>query len=224
MPLLAEGQSSIEYWKLAVSILNIGVILFSAILIWRQLKTQSGQLELQRKSHFVTSLETLSDVWESERMLRVRQAAARSLQSLEPQMRELPDWSKTKPINAEIEYILEFFDRIGAYQREGALEADPIWEVFSWRIEYYYAMIIHDLERIREEEGDPLIYNNFEHVAKLMLSKSKKVLKKDPPALDRERWPGFLEAELDVVDTIIEVSRAENATAKAELDGNHTGA
>jgi len=177
----------------------------------REGERQTENLKLQRKAHLVSSIETLQTVWQSEPMLRLRQKAnSHLLKILEDRTNNNNKnlEHQDKMISPTVEAILEFFDRVAAYETLEAIDTKAVWEVFSWYMEYYFAIVQNDLNPIRGYYRDSIIFENFEEVSKKMRSLTEDEYKDGgecPDWEDIDLQKKFLMGELDLIKALLGV-------------------
>jgi hypothetical protein len=65
--------------------------------------------------------------------------------------------------------ILTFFEEVGNLRRVGVLQDEAVWYMFGRRIRTYWALYRRVIEKMREEEKDPTIMEEFEKLNSLMV-------------------------------------------------------
>ena len=64
--------------------------------------------------------------------------------------------------------VANFFEGIGYLQRRGALEAESVWHTFGIMTQAYWTLYEPAIRKMREEQKDPAIYEEFERLNQLM--------------------------------------------------------
>ena len=130
----------------AAVIASIGLavsLLTAAFVYW--------QVTLSRRSLGAETLLQLDQVWRSERMLRVRAAAATALIS-----------SRTSGTTAQMLYesdqtavdeILYFFETVAFFCARKILDRELVWSIFYWPLENYTFACADYLEHVRINAG-----------------------------------------------------------------------
>jgi hypothetical protein len=185
-----------EAGSLILQAANIIIVFGSLIFIFFQVRLQTREVanqtaeiivqthatQLQSNIHLVSSFETLDSVWQSVRLLRLRNAAAKHLLKMLEEMQNAENGIELRAehlstpgyadeynlIEEPVAQVMEFFERLGAYLEVKAISEKAMWEVFSWYIEYYFNIVESDLSRYREEKGEMYLYENFEKVFRKM--------------------------------------------------------
>ena len=64
--------------------------------------------------------------------------------------------------------VANFFEGVGYLQRRGALEAESVWHTFGIMTQAYWTLYERAIRKIREEQKDPAVYEEFELLNQLM--------------------------------------------------------
>ena len=64
--------------------------------------------------------------------------------------------------------VANFFEGLGYVQRRGALEAESVWHTFGIMTQAYWTLYEPAIRKMREEQKDPAIYEEFERLNQLM--------------------------------------------------------
>jgi len=148
------------------------------------------QLRQAQRLHSATTILELRDRFYGER-IRVarRELAAWLLRPVEAP--EVDNWE------AGI-----FFELLGSLTRSGALEVRMVWSAFgTWVLSYYLLLTqpVNRLEQWRREENDPLVFAEFEWLARRLLAYERRLGPRAggrPTSLQDAR--GVLEYEVQV--------------------------
>lgn len=159
--------------SISQAVASAGLII-SLFLIWRQLRTQNF-------SHNLQSMEILREIWDSERQLRLRLAVATKLQS------------NRNYYDEDFGELLEIFERMGAYVRQGSISKELVWHCFSWYIEHYFEIARDGVLLSRKKYHDEFIFTEFFFLAREMKEITKK---RNGAKITDEMSVIFLEAEI----------------------------
>ena len=109
-----------------------------------------SQNRVERNSHLVTTMDVIRDRWNSETMYRARYDFCN-------------EWiNGRKGFTPLAEFIAEYFEYIGIYQKYKAIPTAVIWDAQSWYIEQYYLMFRNGIKDFRKNHEDPTLYIEFE--------------------------------------------------------------
>jgi hypothetical protein len=64
--------------------------------------------------------------------------------------------------------VLNFFEQLGHEVKVEAVHAESVWHRFGWMARRYWALYQPAIDKIREEEKDPTLWEDFEHLNDLM--------------------------------------------------------
>jgi len=158
-----------------------------------------SQLRLQRYAHVVSATEILVSKFESERMLKLRLSTCLGLI-------ENRDY-----YGSDLETLLEFFDRVAAYEAQGALPIPVIWETFSWHFEFYYFLSTSKVAAVRIEYNDPSYLSGIEGLMLRFRQHERSSRVTATIVSDDKLVVKFLQDEIDVARMLLGVE-ASSAT------------
>lgn len=174
------------------------VVLVSIVFVIRQ-------LSLQSRSHIVTTVHILDEVWKSNPMLRTRYEVCKK-------------WLNTpagRPgVDAAVEYLFEYFEQIAIYYRVRALSKVVIWELYSWHMERYYEMYGEDIRALRVQRNDPTLYSGIESLVQIIVAISRK--RGAPTRFDRAALEDFVHYEMEIAVTL-EAMRSNQIATSAPI-------
>ncbi len=64
--------------------------------------------------------------------------------------------------------VANFFENVGYLQRRGVLQAESVWHTFGMAARVYCAAYGPTVRRMREEQDDPTLYEDFERLDRLV--------------------------------------------------------
>lgn len=114
-----------------------------------------NQLNLSAASHVLQSMTSLNERWSSDRNTLLRK-------------RTCETWLDSGALISEGQVLLHFFEELGLYVKKQWIPSDVIWETYSWYVESYWGMFEEHICRMRKDNNDPSVFQNFEHLAILM--------------------------------------------------------
>jgi hypothetical protein len=186
------GPNSEWFWVMIQSLV-IGVTLVYATV---QLRIQSRtnlvlaqQLKLQSQAHVVNAFAVMNDRWRSAILLQARICFCR-------------DYAHdARRISPAIAQVAMFFEEMGTYCRKGVLDAEIVWELYSFEIEHYWVMSAPAVRSFRREKNDRSFYRYFEILYDQMLAISKN---KGVPSSERipDEVKDFIKVETETVDLL----------------------
>lgn len=117
------------------------------------------QLRQAQRLHSATTILDLRERWYSPRLRQAR--------------RELATWLLKKDRGEEVDNweVGIFFELMGHLTRSGVLEKRMVWNAFGTWVSAYYAYIREPVDLLtawRTESRDPLIFGDFEWLARQM--------------------------------------------------------
>ena len=145
------GEDSSWFWSMCQFI----VISITLYLIYKQVR-------IQLKSNMLQTLHKCDDKWSGDTIVNCRKHTAEHFINNNLHLHEQ-------------EFILiNFFEDIGLYLKEGILAKEIVWNTYSYYIEKYWPILKSAIEERRANDNDKSIAHNFEHLYDSMLSISKK--------------------------------------------------
>lgn len=105
------------------------------------------QIRLQSHANVLSSFQQFDDRWSSDALLQAR-----------AELGEKAD-SSFRFGNAE-EAVAMFFERLGLYLKMDVFKIEMVWELYSFYIEHYWAILGPHIEGLRQD--DPSMYTQFE--------------------------------------------------------------
>jgi hypothetical protein len=155
MDLFDKLSLIISTLSLFCSCLGYFLVFISIVFLYRQ-------TQVQRNSHLVSTLNVIQEQWNSETMRRARYSFCTA-------------WiNGSQEFTPIAEYIAEYFEEIGIYQKYKAIPAAIIWDAQSWYIEQYYFMFRNGIKETRIKHKDPTLYVEFENLFTVISKESKK--------------------------------------------------
>jgi hypothetical protein len=140
---------------------TIATIVGTWVLVVGTLAFAYWQLRQAQRLHSATTLLELRERFYSERLRQAR--------------RELSSWLLQSPRGPETENweVGIFFELMGSLTHTGVLEKRMVWSAFGTWISAYYLYTVTPVDLVaqwRREANDPLIFAEFEWLAKEMMA------------------------------------------------------
>lgn len=101
--------------------------------------TAQQAMELAKFNAEYSSIQSLDDTWQSQRMIAVRRGAAEALLRGEQ--------------NSDVDQILDFFEEIARLVRRGILPVESAWHAYYWPIANYWSVTSAYAKRAQVAEG-----------------------------------------------------------------------
>lgn len=158
-----------------LDVTNWATILGTWILVVGTLAFAYWQLRQAQRLHSSTTLLDLRERFYSPRMRQARRELSTWLLATE-RGEEPDDWE-----------VGIFFELMGALTRNRVLEPRMVWHAFgTWIVAYHYYVTTPDdlLTKWRKESDDPLIFAEFEWLAKKMIEYDRRL----SPGPGYHRW------------------------------------
>ena len=117
-------------------------------------------------------------------------------------------------LDAATEQILDFFEELGYLTRIGVLRLDQVWHVWGG-VRSDWQLCEPAIKKMRDEMGDPRIYEELEHLARQMAELERQRSGGGEPRT-KEELREFVEANLRIVTALVEeepVADEENPTS-----------
>lgn len=99
------------------------------------------------------------------------------------------------PFNRATTDVANFFEEVGYFQRRGVLEAESVWHTFGVPARVYWAVFGPTVEKMREVENDPTVYEDFQRLDRLVADINRE---RGIPAPTGERLRRIMEDETTV--------------------------
>jgi hypothetical protein len=151
---------------------GIGAI-WTAVLGRSQLLEQRRFLEEQNERARLTLefdlLTRLEDRFQSPHFLARRRSAARHV--LDALFAE-SDAVEAGVFDRASYDVANFFENVGYLQRSGVLRAESVWHTFGMAARVYWAAYAPTARKMREEQNDPTVYEDFERLDRLVTDMS----------------------------------------------------
>jgi hypothetical protein len=64
--------------------------------------------------------------------------------------------------------VANFFESVEYFQRRGVLQAESVWHTFGVPARVYWTVFGPSVHKMREEENDPTVYEDFERLDRLV--------------------------------------------------------
>jgi len=169
-------------------------ILGTWVLVVGTLSFAYWQLRQAQRLHSATTLLELREGFYSPRMKRARRAFSTwLLDSARPE--ETGNWE-----------VGVFFEQLGFLTRTGVLEKRMVWNAFGTWVAAYHSFLTQPenlLDQWRKEGNDPLIFREFEWLAREMMSFESRLLSQSggsPYNLEDARFVLEVESRLTAAD------------------------
>jgi len=148
------GVNSSWFWSMCQFI----IITITLIMVYNQLKSQ-------RKSNMLQTLHKCDDKWDSTAMLKRRSIVASGYASSSLEM------------NEEVILVINFFEDLGMYFKEGLISKSIIWNSYSYQIEHYWPLLKPRIDEFQAKNNDNSFGEQFKNLHKAMqkYSSSKKL-------------------------------------------------
>jgi hypothetical protein len=114
------------------------------------------QLYHQRVSNLLSILNNFNSRWNSDKMIQSRQHICKEYKSSHLE------------ILAPEEDVLAFFEEMGLYLKKGVLDEESIWNMYSYLIVHYWAILIQKIKKMRADESDNTYFDKFEYLLNRM--------------------------------------------------------
>ncbi len=88
--------------------------------------------------------------------------------------------------------VANFFEEVGYFHRRGVLRAESVWHTFGLAARVYWAAYGPSVLKMREEENDPTVYEDFERLDRLVADRSSE---RGMPPPTREQLRRIMEDE-----------------------------
>jgi hypothetical protein len=151
---------------------GIGAI-WTAVLGRSQLLEQRRFLEEQNERARLTLefdlLTRLEDRFQSPHFLARRRSAARHV--VDALFAE-SDAVEAGVFDRASYDLANFFENVGYLQRSGVLRAESVWHTFGMAARVYWAAYVPTARKMREEQNDPTVYEDFERLDRLVTDMS----------------------------------------------------
>jgi hypothetical protein len=151
---------------------GIGAI-WTAVLGRSQLLEQRRFLEEQNERARLTLefdlLTRLEDRFQSPHFLARRRSAARHV--VDALFAE-SDAVEARVFDRASYDVANFFENVGYLQRSGVLRAESVWHTFGMAARVYWAAYVPTARKMREEQNDPTVYEDFERLDRLVTDMS----------------------------------------------------
>ncbi|HEY0018202.1 MAG TPA: hypothetical protein VGC13_17945 [Longimicrobium sp.] len=135
------GSQSEWFWAMAQAI----IVALSLLFIGQQIRLQSH-------ANVLTALAGIQHQWTSPELVYARGLTC-------------AHWKDQGPFfeNAE-ETVCTFFENLGLYVEKQVVSQEIAWELYSYYVEHYWAMLEREIRDIRKENEDPTLYCHFQRL------------------------------------------------------------
>ncbi len=176
---------------------------------------EQGQILREQNERARLSLEVdlmykLQERFDSQRFLNLRK---RHLAYLKENLLVEDKVLEVHHLDAATEQILDFFEEVGYLTRIGVLRLDQVWHVWGG-VRSDWQLCEPAVKKMRDERGDPRIYEELEHLARQMAELERQRSGGGEPRT-KEELREFVEANLRIVTALVEeepVADEENPT------------
>jgi hypothetical protein len=127
-----------------------------------QRRSLKEQEERARLSFEMDMLFRLADRFESPAFLRARRAAAGYVK--ERFFTDDGGLLEVEYLDQTLARLLNFFEELGQFVRAEGLRTESVWTRFGWRTRRYWALYRPAIEKLRMEQGDPTLLEDFERL------------------------------------------------------------
>jgi hypothetical protein len=124
------------------------------------------QDERARLSFEMDMLFKLADRFESPAFLHARRAAAGHVK--ERFFTEEGGMLEVEYLDQTLARVLNFFEELGQFVRAEGLRAEAVWTRFGWRTRRYWVLYQPAIEKLRKEQRDPTLLDDFEQLNGMM--------------------------------------------------------
>src|SRR5215210_6760546 len=131
-----------------------------------QRRSLREQEERARLSFEMDMLFKLADRFESPAFLHGRRTAAEYVK--ERYFTDDGGLLEVEYLDQTLARLLNFFEELGQFVRAEGLRAEAVWTRFGWRARRYWALYQPAIEKLRKEQGDPTLLEDFERLNGLM--------------------------------------------------------
>ena len=131
-----------------------------------QRRSLREQDERARLSFEMDMLFKLADRFESPEFLRERRAAASHVK--ERCFMDDGGLLEVDYLDQTLARLLNFFEELGQFVKAEGLRAESVWNRFGWRTRRYWALYQPAIEKLRKEQSDPTLLEEFEQLNGLM--------------------------------------------------------
>ena len=110
-------------------------------------------------------------------------------------------WKKdNREFDGASEHIANFFEELGVFVKIRAIPKDTMWDVQSWNIEYYWAMLEKGIQTNRKDCRER-VYSDFEELLHAMRKISDA---KGAPPVDESSIDKFIKQETRGIKACLE--------------------
>jgi hypothetical protein len=131
-----------------------------------QRRSLREQEERARLSFEMDMLFKLADRFESPAFLRARRTAAGYVR--ERFFTDEGGLLEVEYLDQTLARLFNFFEELGQFVRAEGLRAESVWTRFGWRTRRYWALYQPAIEKLRKEQEDPTLLEDFERLNGLM--------------------------------------------------------
>ncbi len=134
------------------------------------------QLGIQRQANMLATLEAMRRNWKSDTFESARKVVCQGF------------LKNNVKIDKSEEIVLGFFEDMAIYWEKKVLTIDLLWEMYSYYIEHYGAMLRKNIKEIRNQKKDKTFFSNFDKLYRSICEYSKK----------KGAYPGKTQDELEL--------------------------
>jgi hypothetical protein len=158
--------------------------------------------ERARRSFEVDMMLKLDDRWDSPTFRHRRRKSADHIK--EHFFTDDGGLLEVEHLDESTRELLNFYELMGDLVRQGVLRPQAVWNRFGAKVRVTWALWRPALENLREEEEDPTVLEDFEHLDALMAE------------LDRERGVGEEHISEQQLHRYVELESRAHATGEGE--------
>lgn len=168
------GPDSSWFWGMIQALVIVASLLFIC-----------KQIRYQRYGNLLTTLVALDAKWRSKEMIAARQYICENYES------------KDATISSPEDFVLNFFEEIGLYLKHNVISASLVWDLYSYYIENYWAILSPRITKFHADTDDKTWYENFQELQLKMRKESnkRKVTRKDITEIDIKK---FIDGEMSM--------------------------
>jgi len=132
-----------------------------------QRRSLREQEERARLSFEMDMLFKLADRFESPAFLHARRTAAGCIK--EHFFTDEGGLLEVEYLDHTLARLFNFFEELGQFVRAEGLRAESVWTRFGWRTRRYWGLYQLAIEKLRKEQEDPTLLEDFERLNGLMV-------------------------------------------------------
>jgi len=128
------------------------------------------QVYLNRRANMLETIQHMNEKWDSDLLLKLRRDACITYLTI----RGGESRSSSLEIDLKQGIVLGFFEELGLYSKKRVFEDEVVWDMFSYYIQHYWAMLEPHIMEFRRSKDDPSWFEKFEYLDERMKKYSLK--------------------------------------------------